>query len=68
MERCYDLENDEVEGMWIEVFIKSTRSFLLGVYYRPPGTLDHLPTDFNGVFGETLRESVRERYYYYGGF
>ena len=46
--------------MWVEVFIKNTRSFLIGVYYRPPDTSDHLPTNFNGAFGNTLRESVRE--------
>ena len=59
-ERRYDLENDDVEGMWVEVFIKNTRSFLIRVYYTPPDTSDHLLTNFNGVIGETLRENVRE--------
>jgi hypothetical protein len=32
----------------------------IGVYYRPPDTLNHLPTNFNGLLCETLWESVRE--------
>ena len=36
-ERHHDLENDDVEGIWVEVFIRNTRSFLIGVYYRPLG-------------------------------
>ena len=28
-ERRYDLENDDVEGMWVDAFNKSTRRFLI---------------------------------------
>ena len=36
-ERRHDLENDDVEGMWVEVFIRNTRSVLIEMYYRPLG-------------------------------
>jgi hypothetical protein len=54
------LENDDVEGMWVDAFNKSTRRFLIWVYYRPPDTSTHLPTNFNGVFNVNLKQDERK--------
>ena len=34
-ERQYDLERDNLESIWIEVFIKNSKSLLLATCYRP---------------------------------
>ena len=49
-ERRHDLENDDVEGMWVDVFVKNSKSFLIEVYYRPPDGSNYLPANFNDVF------------------
>ena len=35
-ERRHDLENNDVESIWIEVSVKNAKSFLLAVYYHLP--------------------------------
>ncbi len=49
-ERRHDLENDDVEGMWVDVFVKNSKSFLIDVCYRPPDGSNYLPANFNDVF------------------
>ena len=59
-ERRYDLENDGVEGIWIEVFVKNSKSFLLATCYRPPDGSNYLPSDFNDNLNVMLGDGVRE--------
>lgn len=33
-------DNDE-EGLWLEIYIPKSRSFLLGTFYRPPNSSNH---------------------------
>ena len=41
-----DLDDPEVEGIWIEIFPDSTKSFVFCVAYRPPDSSEYLPKDF----------------------
>lgn len=59
-ERRHDLENDDVESIWIEVSVKNAKIFLLAVYYRPPMGSSYLPANFNNILGNSLQESARE--------
>ena len=59
-ERRHDLENESVEGMWIEVCVKNAKRFLIGVYYRPPDGSNYLQANFNDIFNGKLRECVSE--------
>ncbi len=46
--------------MWVEVFVKNSKSFLVGVYYRPSDGSNYLPVNFNNIFIGVLQESVSE--------
>jgi hypothetical protein len=41
-----DLECSDVEGLWLEVSLPKSRSFLVGVFYRPPNSSNHYDKDF----------------------
>ena len=43
--RC-DLENDEIEGIWIEVFPMKSKSILISGMYRSPDSSSYLPEKF----------------------
>ncbi|CAB4017796.1 Hypothetical predicted protein [Paramuricea clavata] len=58
--RRQDLENDSVEIMWIEVFIKNSKRWLVAVYYRPSESSSYFPANFDETFNDTLRESANE--------
>ena len=49
-----DLELDTVEGMWLEIAVPKSRSFLVGNFYRPGRTSPYYDKDFmfklNGIF------------------
>lgn len=55
-----DLENDGVEGIWLEVFVKNSKSFLRATCYRPPDGSNYLPSDFNDNLSVMLGEGIRE--------
>ena len=59
-ERRYDLENDGVERIWIEVFVKNSKSLLLATCYRPPDGSNYLPSDFNDNLNVMLGDGIRE--------
>ena len=40
-----DLENDDIEGIWLEIFVKKSCSFLIGVIYRPPNSFESTLND-----------------------
>ena len=41
-----DPDNPDIEGIWIEIFPDSTKSFVFCVAYRPPDTSEYLPKEF----------------------
>ena len=55
--RRLDLENDELECIWVEMKPIKSSSYLIGVIYRPPDSLKHLPKNFNNSFDEMLKKS-----------
>ena len=52
--RRFDLENDTVECIWLEITYPKTKSFLIGIIYRPPDTSDYLPPNFNNLLDDVL--------------
>ena len=52
--RRLDLEEDGIECIWIEVWVKSSKPILVGNLYRPPDNSDYLPEDFNNRFEKML--------------
>ena len=54
--RRFDLENDEIECIWLEMKLRKSSSYLIGVIYRPPDSSKHLPKDFNNSFEEMLKK------------
>ena len=45
-----DLESSEIEGLWLEVFLPKSRSFLVGKFYRPPSSSNNAAKEFLSVF------------------
>ena len=43
----HDLENDNIEAIWIEIRPKHSKSFLAGIMYRPPDSSKYICKDFN---------------------
>ncbi|PFX12745.1 hypothetical protein AWC38_SpisGene23247 [Stylophora pistillata] len=55
-----DLELDTVEGMWLEIAVPKSRSFLVGNFYRPDRTSRYYDKDFmlklNGILDTASAE------------
>ena len=55
-----DLELDTVEGMWLEIAVPKSRSFLVGNFYRPDRTSSYYDKDFmvklNGILDTASAE------------
>ena len=53
-----DLELDTVEGMWLEIAVPKSGSFLVGNFYRPDRTSSYYDKDFmvklNGILDTSL--------------
>ena len=45
-QRRYDLEHKDIVGIWLELFIKKSKSLLIGFIYRPPDSSKHPSKDF----------------------
>ena len=54
--RRFDLENDEIECIWLQMKPRKSSSYLTGVIYRLPDSSKHLPKDFNNSFEEMLKK------------
>lgn len=52
--RRTDLEDEVIECIWIEILFPKTKSFLIGIVYRPPDSSKHLCADFNCKFDSIL--------------
>ena len=60
IQRREDLESPDIELMWLEVKLNNTKSFLVGVIYRPPDSSKFLPINFNKLFSEHLSRVISE--------
>ena len=52
--RRSDLERPDVEGLWLEITLPKSRSFLFGTFYRPPSSSKHTNPNFMSVFSDTI--------------
>ena len=52
--RRRDLENEKLEILWLEIFPKKAKSFIIGVIYRPPDTSKYLAKNFTMLLNEML--------------
>ena len=59
-QRRTDLENDGVEAIWLEIFIKHARPLLVCKIYRPPITSKHLIPEFETIFEDMISTGVCE--------
>ena len=52
--RRSDLERPDVEGLWLEITLPKSRSFLFGTFYKPPSSSKHTSPNFMNVFSDTI--------------
>ena len=45
-----DLNDENVEAVWIKILQNNSKSCILGVLYRPPLSLNHLSKNFESIF------------------
>ena len=58
--RRTDLENADLECIWLEINFPNTKSFLLSIWYRPPSTSKFLPRNFNELLRTSLMKASSE--------
>ena len=58
--RRVDLEGSLAECLWIEIYVKRSKSFLIGCFYRPPGSSKYLAKNYNDQLQEHLNTIVKE--------
>ena len=56
-DRRDDLENENIEAIWLEVRPSHSNSFLLCIMYRPPESFKYLSKDFNTHLHEMLAKA-----------
>ena len=56
--RREDLENDTVEGIWLEIFVKHSKPFIVGIIYRPPTNSKHNSKNFDETFSTLYQKSI----------
>ena len=52
--RRMDLERDDLELIWMEISFRNSKSFLVGVLYRPPDTSKHYSKNFQKSLKDVL--------------
>ena len=50
-----DLEESTIDGLWVEVCLPKSRSFLVGTFYKPPACSNRAVKDFMPIFDNCLR-------------
>lgn len=59
-QRRYDLEVDNIECIWVEIFFVSSKSILICIAYKPPESSTYLDNNFATKFNEMLEVGVNE--------
>ena len=54
--RKTELENDEMESIFIEIRPKSSKTFIIGTIYRPPESSKHLSKNFESILSTNLKD------------
>ena len=49
-----DSDDTDIEGIWIEIFPKSSKSFIFGIIYKSPGSSNHLSKHFTKKLFEKM--------------
>ena len=57
-DRRKDLEENMLECIWIEIYVKETQNYLIGTMCRPPGGSDYLLTWFNNSLNDMLSNVI----------
>lgn len=58
--RRTDLEDSHLECAWIEICMKKSEDFLITTLHCPPDSSKFLPSDFNNIFNDNLRNACNE--------
>ena len=53
--RRFDIENENIENICIEINISKSKNVLIAVYYRPPNTSRFLPKNFVENLNDVLQ-------------
>eukprot|EP00794_Sanderia_malayensis_P006539 gene6539-7278_t len=53
-QRRFDLEQPEIECIWLEILFPKTKGILTGIIYRPPDTSKYLPENYVAKFKTML--------------
>lgn len=56
-----DLEDIDIEAIWIEIFPKRSKSFIFCVMYKPPESSKHLPKDFSTKLSQKIEAISKEK-------
>ena len=59
-QRRIDLESAGLETLWLEIFVKNSKSLLICILYRPPNSSKHLHKDFESILQDMLSTGVCE--------
>jgi len=59
-ERRYELESDNIENIWVEIFLPNAHSFLICCFYRPPNSSKYLSETFIETFNKILQNVSKE--------
>ena len=59
--RRVDLEYNNLGCIWLDVFLKNSKSILFGCFYRPPGTSTYLSKDYCSILNEHLNKISMEQ-------
>ena len=56
-----NLLQDGIENIFVEIFIKKSKSFLVGCFYRPPDSSAYLSKDFNDILSQNINRVSKEK-------
>ena len=59
--RRQDLEDPEMESIFIEISAKNSKPFIIGCIYRPPDSSKHLPKNFGTILSTKLQKIDDEK-------
>ena len=59
-QRRIDLESAWLETLWLEIFVKNSKSLLICILFRPPNSSKHLHKDFESILQDMLSTGVCE--------
>ena len=55
-----DLHSPSIENIYIEIFVKKSKSFIVGCFYRPPDDSKYICNNFNDCLNENIEFVSKE--------